>query len=59
MAHLEGAYEQVSQRLAGIESRLGVLDTKVDARLDGLGWRMTALILCTWIPTMIAILLHR
>lgn len=47
MAHLEGAYEQVSQRLSGIEGRLtgfeqrveqrfGQLDERLDRRFDAL-----------------------
>jgi hypothetical protein len=31
MAHLEGAYEQVSQRLNGIDLRLAGLEQKVDS----------------------------
>lgn len=34
MAHLEGAYEQVSQRLNGIDRRLENLEQKVDATRD-------------------------
>jgi hypothetical protein len=34
MAHLEGAYEQVSQRLTGIDRRLENLEQKVDATRD-------------------------
>jgi len=30
MAHLEGAYEQVSHRLNGIDQRLGGLEQKID-----------------------------
>lgn len=34
MAHLEGAYEQVSHRLNGIDRRLENLEQKVDATRD-------------------------
>lgn len=36
MAHLEGAYEQINTRLAGIEERLGRLEDKIESRVDGL-----------------------
>jgi hypothetical protein len=43
MAHLEGAYEQISERLngidsrlTGIDSRLTALDQKIDARFETL-----------------------
>jgi tetrahydromethanopterin S-methyltransferase subunit G len=34
MAHLEGAYEQISERLNGIDGRLTALDQKIDTRFD-------------------------
>lgn len=34
MAHLEGAYEQISERLNGIDGRLTALDQKIDSRFD-------------------------
>jgi hypothetical protein len=36
MAHLEGAYEQVSQRLNGIESRLTGFEQRVEQRFTQL-----------------------
>ena len=36
MAHLEGAYEQISERLRGIDGRLTALDQKIDSRFDRL-----------------------
>ena len=36
MAHLEGAYEQISERLRGIDGRLTALDQKIDVRFDTL-----------------------
>lgn len=36
MAHLEGAYEQISERLGGIDGRLTALDQKIDSRFDTL-----------------------
>ena len=43
MAHLEGAYEQISERLRGIDGRLTVLDQKIDSRFDTLDKRLTTL----------------
>ena len=36
MTRLEGAYEQISERLGGIDGRLAVIDQKIDTRLDAL-----------------------
>ena len=43
MAHLEGAYEQVSQRLNGIDLRLATLEQKLDGTRDMLLARMHSL----------------
>ena len=73
MASLEGSYQQVSDRLNGIDRRLDGFEQKVEARfnsvelrfqaldskIDGLQWRMTALILGSWATLMASILLHR
>ncbi len=40
MAHLEGAYEQISERLNGIDGRLTALDQKIDSRFDALDRKM-------------------
>jgi hypothetical protein len=32
MARLEGAYEQISERLNGIDSRLAAIETRIDQR---------------------------
>ena len=40
MAHLEGAYEQVSQRLSGIESRLTGFEQRVEQRFGQLDERL-------------------
>jgi hypothetical protein len=34
MAHLEGAYEQVSQRLNGIDLRLAAIEARIDSTRD-------------------------
>ncbi len=43
MAHLEGAYEQISERLRGIDGRLTALDQKIDSRFDRLDQKIGAL----------------
>ncbi len=65
MASLEGSYRQVSDRLNGIDHRLDGFEQRVearfqttDAKIDGLQWRMTALILGSWFTLMTATLLH-
>jgi phage shock protein A len=59
VARLEGAYEQVDRRLDSMDRRLESLDRKVDDIRDLLQWRMTSLILGTWITLIIAIFAHR
>lgn len=92
MSRLEGAYEQVGDRLNSMDHRLerietkvdmrfGELDTKIDVRFgmldgrldtrfgeldakfdrkfDALQWRMAALIVGTWITTILTIPFHR
>jgi len=43
MARLEGAYEQVSQRLMNIDPRLDGFDRKIDLRFDALDKKIDAL----------------
>jgi uncharacterized Rmd1/YagE family protein len=43
MAQLEGAYEQVGQRLTSIDTRLDTLDRKVDLVRDELGTKIDGL----------------
>lgn len=59
IARLEGAYEQVDKRLDNIDRRLETLDRKIDGVRDLLQWRMTSLILGSWITLMLAIFLHK
>ena len=40
MAHLEGAYEQINERLRGIDGRLTALDQKIDSRFDAFDRKM-------------------
>ena len=43
MAHLEGAYEQISERLRGVDGRLTALEQKIDLRFDTLDNKVGAL----------------
>jgi hypothetical protein len=65
IARLEGAYEQIDKRLGDLTATVNGRFAQVDARLDGLDrkvdglqWRMTSLIIGTWITTILAVLLH-
>ncbi len=42
MARLEGAYEQVSQRLMNIDPRFDGVDRKIDSRFDALDKKIDA-----------------
>jgi len=66
VARLEGAYEQVDKRLDSIDRRLDSLERKVDSldakfsqKFDGFQWRITSLIMGTWITLMLAIFFHK
>lgn len=43
MARLEGAYEQVNERLTVIEQRLGRMEGKFDEKFDGLAAKIEGL----------------
>jgi len=43
MARLEGAYEQISDRLNSIDARLGSLETRIDQRFAAMEQRFAAL----------------
>ena len=51
---LEGKIENVRSTLEGkIENVRSTLDDKIDKKIDRLQWRMTSLIVGTWITTML------
>lgn len=52
IAAIEARFAQIDARFGQMDSRFVVLERKV----DNLQWRMTSLILVTWITTMLAIL---
>ncbi len=72
IASLEGSYHQISDRLNSIDRRLEGFDARfqrtdaeidarfqrTDAKIDALQWRMTSLVLASWITLMAATLFH-
>ncbi len=58
---INGRFEQVDSRFAQVDSRFAQVDARfngVDRKIDGLQWRMTSLIVGTWITTILAVILH-
>jgi hypothetical protein len=61
IAGLEGSYHQISDRMSSIDRRLEGFDARfqrTDAKIDALQWRMTSLILASWVTLMVATLLR-
>ena len=61
MAHLEGAYEQTSQRLAAIDLRFDAIDRRfdgLDRKIDERFLWTIGVVFATWLTTIIAIFLH-
>ncbi len=61
IAGLEGSYHQISDRMNSIDRRLDGFDAhfqRTDAKIDALQWRMTSLILASWVTLMCATLFH-
>ena len=59
-AQVDSRFAQVDSRFAQMDSRFGQVELCLDGlgrRLDGFQWRMTSLIVVTWVTTMVAILL--
>ncbi len=60
-AQVDSRFAQVDSRFAQVDSRFAQLDARfsgVDRKIDGLQWRMTSLIVGTWITTILAVILH-
>jgi hypothetical protein len=53
---INGRFSQVDSGFARVDARIDALDQKLDRKFDGLQWRMTSLILATWITTIVAVL---
>lgn len=54
IAHLDGAFGQVGDRLNGIDRRLDSLEQRMDARFN---W-LTGVVVGTWVTTILAVLFH-
>lgn len=50
MAHVEGAFDQVTERLGSIERRLDSIDSRFN-------W-LTGIVVSSWVTTILAILFH-
>ena len=69
MAHLEGAFGPVNERLNSIDRRIDGIDRRLDSfasstaiRFDQVDRRftwLTGIVVGTWITTILAILFHR
>jgi tetrahydromethanopterin S-methyltransferase subunit G len=72
IAHVEGGFEQVNERLGSVDRRLDTMDgrfnhlesrcAQVDARFNRVDSRfnwLTGIVVGTWITTMLTILFHR
>lgn len=69
IARVEGAFDQVNERLGGIERRLDGIDRRLDStehltalRFDQIDRRftwLTGIVIGTWITTVLTILFHR
>lgn len=64
IAHVEGAFDQVNERLGSIERRLDTIDVRfnqVDARFNHVDSRfnwLTGIVVGTWVTTILAIVFH-
>jgi tetrahydromethanopterin S-methyltransferase subunit G len=68
MAHVEGAFDQVNERLGSIERRLDGIDRRLDSaehltalRFDQVDRRfnwLTGIVVGTWITTILAVIFH-
>jgi hypothetical protein len=61
MAHLEGAFGQVNERLGSIDRRLDGIDRRLDGievRFDAKFNRLVGLVLGTWITTILTVIFH-
>jgi hypothetical protein len=59
MSHLEGAYEQVNQRLAGFDLRFDAIDRRFDAidrKIDERFMWTIGIVLTCWFTTMLGII---
>ncbi len=58
---VDARFAQVDARFAQVDARFDGVDRRfdgVDRKIDNLQWRMTSLIVGTWITTILAIILR-
>jgi hypothetical protein len=58
---LDSRFAQLDSRFAQVDSRFGQSESRFDSlgqKVDGLQWRLTSLIVVTWITTILAVLLR-
>jgi tetrahydromethanopterin S-methyltransferase subunit G len=55
MAHLEGAYDQINERLGSLDRRLDGVDRRLDNIDQRFNW-LFGLVASTWLTTIAAIL---
>jgi hypothetical protein len=61
IARLAGSYEQIRDRLNGIDTRLASMDHTIDAFRNQVDQRftwLTGIVIGTWITTILTILFH-
>lgn len=61
MAHVEGGFVQVNERLAGMERRLDAHERSIALRFDQVDRRfnwLTGIVLSSWLTTFLAVILH-
>jgi tetrahydromethanopterin S-methyltransferase subunit G len=65
MAHIEGAFEQINERLGSIDRRFESIDRRfesMDRRFDQIDHRfnwLMGIVVGTWMTTILTILFHR
>jgi tetrahydromethanopterin S-methyltransferase subunit G len=61
LAHVEGAFQQVNERLNSLERRLDSFEHVVALRFDQVDRKftwLTGIVVATWITTMLTVLFH-
>jgi tetrahydromethanopterin S-methyltransferase subunit G len=58
MAHIEGAFEQINERLGSIDRRFESVDRRFDQVDRRFNW-LTGIVVGTWMTTILTILFHR
>ena len=62
MARVEGAFEQVTERLNSMDRRLDRIETTMESRFGLVDQRLNwviGIVVSTWITTVLTVLFHR